>query len=268
MTDKHSPGPVSLVTTRRSPIHVTDIDFWHRRLTLQIDRDVPSDNGSLLEGYLAHCLRCGFSKIVLFHDTDAPLHRGTFVQLEDKYNAEIESIPRTELEMDNDGRYRTVRYTSLDEKTSILGGDTEYRVYFEDFRDAIDQISEFVLLIGHSELLDAMTISRTRLGLTELLSNTVEHATFDEVDPAIEVRLSIRTDSVRMRYNDNAREFNSSESPKVDISAVINQRKKRGLGLHLLSQMADQIEYERTDNWNVTTFTLNRRSTAGETEAS
>jgi len=72
----------------------------------------------------------------------------------------------------------------------------------------------------------------------------------------------ILADYVEARYNDNAARFDITEETEVDIANQIKKNVKRGLGLHMLQKMTDELTYKRKGKRNYTMLRLRRnRST-------
>lgn len=145
------------------------------------------------------------------------------------------------------------RGAGSDQNTSV-----EYVIRFSDFQTALDQINNFVLLIGASIPLDEKCLTHLQFCLYELVANTVEHASFKTSTPEIQVELFTGSDYVEVVYRDNSEPFRTSDPMSIDIHHKIKEGEKRGLGLFLLHQITTELKHDRIDKWNHTTFRLTR----------
>jgi anti-sigma regulatory factor (Ser/Thr protein kinase) len=89
------------------------------------------------------------------------------------------------------------------------------------------------------------------LAIEEAVTNVVAHA-FGEMSPPhlIRVRLEIGEGRCVAEIIDNGRPFDPSAAPPPDIATPLDARDPGGLGIHLMRQMADRVEYRREDGQN------------------
>jgi anti-sigma regulatory factor (Ser/Thr protein kinase) len=89
------------------------------------------------------------------------------------------------------------------------------------------------------------------LAIEEALANIVVHA-FVGVPPPhrIQVRLDIAADRCVAEVVDNGHPFDPSAAPPPDLAIPLHERDPGGLGIHLMRQMADRVEYRREDGQN------------------
>ena len=84
------------------------------------------------------------------------------------------------------------------------------------------------------------------LAIEEAATNVVSYA-FAEVPPPhrFRVRLDIDDKRCAAELADNGRPFDPSAAPPPNLTAALEEREAGGLGIHLLRNMADRIEYRR-----------------------
>ena len=89
------------------------------------------------------------------------------------------------------------------------------------------------------------------LAIEEAVTNVVAYA-FAEVPPPHQIRLRLDIDDKRCAAElvDNGRPFDPSAAPPPDLTKPIEQRDPGGLGIHLIRNMADRIEYHRENGQN------------------
>ncbi len=100
---------------------------------------------------------------------------------------------------------------------------------------------------------------RLTLSLDEIVSNVIRHGYSDTNDHVVEVRLSVHDGVVTSVIEDDGHPYDPRESPEPDLSMPVEQRGPGGLGIFLVRQMMDSIDYARRDGKNVLTVTASRR---------
>ncbi|MBV9016460.1 MAG: ATP-binding protein [Alphaproteobacteria bacterium] len=90
------------------------------------------------------------------------------------------------------------------------------------------------------------------LAIEEAATNVVSYA-FTEMPPPphqLRVRLDIDSERCIAELIDNGRPFDPSAAPPPDLAGSLDERDPGGLGIHLLRQMADRVEYRRENGEN------------------
>jgi len=95
------------------------------------------------------------------------------------------------------------------------------------------------------------------LSLDELLTNIVSYGFDDPAGHTIDVRLEKAADAVTVVLSDDARPFDPFSAPDPDTDAALEDRPIGGLGVFLVRELMDGVEYRRVDGRNV--VTLNKR---------
>jgi anti-sigma regulatory factor (Ser/Thr protein kinase) len=89
------------------------------------------------------------------------------------------------------------------------------------------------------------------LAIEEAVTNVVSYA-FAEVPlpHRIRVRLDIDDERCAAEVVDNGRPFDPSAAPPPDLTSSLEERDAGGLGIHLILNMVDRVEYRREDGQN------------------
>ncbi|MGH7785741.1 MAG: ATP-binding protein [Candidatus Binatia bacterium] len=98
------------------------------------------------------------------------------------------------------------------------------------------------------------------LVLEELVTNTISYGA-PSPDSRIEVRLARRDGEVEIDVVDAGTAFDPRSLPAPDLEAPLEERGVGGLGVHLVRQFMDEIEYRREDGRNH--LRLRKRLAAG-----
>ena len=66
-----------------------------------------------------------------------------------------------------------------------------------------------------------------------------------------------KAETVSVSFIDNGKPFNPlTDSEAPDIGAGLDERKIGGLGIHIVKEMMDSVEYARNDNKNIFTIKI------------
>jgi anti-sigma regulatory factor (Ser/Thr protein kinase) len=89
------------------------------------------------------------------------------------------------------------------------------------------------------------------LSLTELVTNTISYGYGAAANRQIFVHLLARPGEIEAVIEDDGRPFDPRERPPVDISTPLDERPIGGLGIHIVRNMMDSLEYRRDGDRNV-----------------
>lgn len=105
---------------------------------------------------------------------------------------------------------------------------------------------------GQREISPAVAY-QVNLSLDELLTNTINYGYEDGVRHEIRIDLSIDGDRLVIRIEDDARQFDLTDSDpnKADTDSDLDERMPGGLGIFIVHQMMDTVSYRRENNKNV-----------------
>jgi anti-sigma regulatory factor (Ser/Thr protein kinase) len=95
------------------------------------------------------------------------------------------------------------------------------------------------------------TAFKLALVLEEAVANVIHHAFTDTATPhRVAVELAIEPDRVCALVIDNGRAFDPSNAPEADIGLPLEERDPGGLGIRLIRQMMDRVDYHRVAGEN------------------
>lgn len=93
------------------------------------------------------------------------------------------------------------------------------------------------------------------LALVEWVTNVISYGYDDAREHWIAVRFLAAPGQARVEVEDDGREFNPLTRPPVDTGAPLEQRAIGGLGVHMVRQFMDSVEYRREAGRNILTMT-------------
>jgi len=88
------------------------------------------------------------------------------------------------------------------------------------------------------------------LALEEILVNVIRHGHPEGGKHEIQVRLSLQQDWVIATVEDDGMPFNPLEAPEPDLDSPLETRPIGGLGIHLVRNITDSLEYQRSEGRN------------------
>jgi len=98
------------------------------------------------------------------------------------------------------------------------------------------------------------------LVLEEAVANVIQHGLCGSPPPhRITVRLDVDADSVAAEVTDNGSPFDPTSAPPPDLSLPLEQRPPGGLGIHLMREMMDGLDYRRSGDSNILRLRKARR---------
>ena len=118
-------------------------------------------------------------------------------------------------------------------------------------------VTEGVEAFGERNKLAADVVFDVKLSIEEMVVNTIYYGYADEKAHTIEVRLDLRGDQLKVRIIDDGKAFDPRDAKEPDTTAALKDRQLGGLGVHLVKNLMDHIEYRREAGRNRLTLTKN-----------
>jgi sigma-B regulation protein RsbU (phosphoserine phosphatase) len=102
--------------------------------------------------------------------------------------------------------------------------------------------------------LDFGVTMKVNLVLDELLNNIISYAYHDKQVHEIKVLFERFESKLKLRIEDDGKEFNPLLMAPPDTEATMEDRKIGGLGIHLVKNVMDEVYYQRINNKNIMTM--------------
>lgn len=126
-------------------------------------------------------------------------------------------------------------------------------------------LQEFIEKLATEHGLGSLKAGQINLALEEIIVNIINHAYDNNSKKQIDVQTSWNSDAIRFKITDSGKPFNPLEAEKPDVTLGLEERSIGGLGLELVRQYTDSIEYQHHKNQNILTITIFK--TSGHTAA-
>ena len=89
------------------------------------------------------------------------------------------------------------------------------------------------------------------LAVDEAATNVIEHAYGGAADEIVELRYEDRGEDLRVDVVDHGRSVDPRTMPRVDLDRYVSERRKGGLGVHLMGKIMDSVTFRRSGRRNV-----------------
>lgn len=90
-----------------------------------------------------------------------------------------------------------------------------------------------------------------QLSLEEVVTNVIKYGYRDTADHVIDLRFDLQGDQLTVEIEDDAQAFNPLDKSDPNLSLELEDRPIGGLGIYLVKQMMDSVEYRRVRDHNL-----------------
>ena len=130
--------------------------------------------------------------------------------------------------------------------------------------ETIPQLNEFIDLVAEEVGLDMSLTMSLNLAMEEAVVNVMDYAYPDGQKGDVEIEVTADQEWMTFVITDTGIAFDPTMKEDADTTLSAEERPIGGLGIFLVRQLMDVIEYKRQDNKNVLTL----RKKLGEENAS
>ena len=147
-------------------------------------------------------------------------------------------------EQSDDLTVLTIRYSDVMEKS----------IKIENKIEEISRVSEFTENVCSELRLDSELTMKIVLALEEAVSNVILYAYPKEENATVDITFRIVNGNLIISITDQGKEFDPTKGGEVDISLTADERPIGGLGIFLIKQIMNEVEYKRIDGSNILTM--------------
>jgi len=109
-----------------------------------------------------------------------------------------------------------------------------------------------------SEGVQGRAVYVIQLVAEEIVRNLIEHTPPYASEEEATIELAVAPDVVTIVIEDTRPAFAPADAPQLDVLAPLDQRRPRGMGLHLVRSLTDDLRYERWGERNRLTAAVSR----------
>ena len=119
----------------------------------------------------------------------------------------------------------------------------------------VPRLNEFIDEVCEANGFDMATTMQLNLAIEEAVVNVMNYAYPANVQGNITIEAKSNGKEMKFIISDTGKTFDPTARPEVDTTLGAEDREIGGLGIHLMRQIMDNINYERIDGHNVLTLT-------------
>lgn len=124
--------------------------------------------------------------------------------------------------------------------------------------EQIEKLAPFVQELKDALNLPAEVVFSLNLVLEEAVTNAILYAYPDATNRPIEVKVVGGESELTLQLTDQGVPFDpTKDAPEADTTSAIEDRQIGGLGIFLIRQMMDRVEYQRVNGSNILTMVKN-----------
>ena len=118
----------------------------------------------------------------------------------------------------------------------------------------INRLATFIEELGEELNLPSDLIFNLNLVLEEAISNVILYAYPKEEQQEIVLTAKKSDKSLIFVLTDSGKEFDPTQAPDADVTLSADEREIGGLGIYLIRQIMNKVEYQRIEGKNVLTL--------------
>ena len=138
--------------------------------------------------------------------------------------------------------------------TSLPEEGDYHNIVLHNQIDEIGRMAAFLDEICEGLNLSVEETFNIHLALEEAVSNVIMYAFPKEEDHEITLSVRYTNDRLIFKIIDSGKEFDPTLQPNVDVTLSLEERPIGGLGIFLIRNIMQAVEYSRVDNQNILTM--------------
>ena len=136
-----------------------------------------------------------------------------------------------------------------------------HRFTIENRPESLAALTTKIESLGETYAVGARVLTQMQVALDEIISNIIKYGWSDGGAHEIELQLAFCDDQLVATISDDGAMFDPRSAPAAPLPDTAGKRKPGGIGVHLVKQLVDTIDYARVDGRNRTTL-IKRRAPA------
>ena len=119
----------------------------------------------------------------------------------------------------------------------------------------LDRLSDMLKMVGERWNLSPKAVLQMNLALDELFTNVVSYGIDNQAHQQVSFSLDYCDGIIRIVVTDSGRPFDPTSAPDPERNVPLEKHPIGGLGIFLIRQYTDKIEYRRENEKNIVTLT-------------
>ncbi len=122
----------------------------------------------------------------------------------------------------------------------------------------LSDIRDFVASHAQKYGFDDNIVADIRLAVDEACTNIIKHAYSNDPKENLEITIEVDDEKFMIYLVDRGDGFDVKTYQKPDLKKQIEQKKRGGMGVHLMLNLMDEVTYQVKNNMNVLCMSKNR----------
>jgi anti-sigma regulatory factor (Ser/Thr protein kinase) len=118
----------------------------------------------------------------------------------------------------------------------------------------ISKLAIFIEELGEELNLTPDLVFNLNLVLEEAVSNVILYAYPEGETQEISLSVNLTDNNLVFLLTDSGKEFDPTQAPDADVTLSAEERQIGGLGIFLIRQIMNTVEYQRIDGKNILTL--------------
>lgn len=132
----------------------------------------------------------------------------------------------------------------------------------------LEKVRRFVESHAREAMLPPSDVEECKLAADEACTNVMKHAYECDAEQQIEVAVIVKKDRFTVRIRDEGLPFRSDLYCEPNIARALKQRRRGGLGVHIMRSLMDEVQYRKRGKVNEVHLIKYRNGAKKEAERS
>jgi anti-sigma regulatory factor (Ser/Thr protein kinase) len=138
---------------------------------------------------------------------------------------------------------------------TLISGDKRITFSLAGALSELDRLNEKLKMVGERWNLSEKAVLHMNLALDELFTNVVSYGIDHQTHQEVSFSLDHCGDEIIIVVADSGKPFDPTHAPDPQLDLPIDAQPVGGLGIFLMRQYTDNIEYRRENEKNIVTLT-------------
>lgn len=130
-----------------------------------------------------------------------------------------------------------------------------YKITVKASTEHLSEVRDFVAEHAATFGFKQQEVADIRLAVDEAYTNIIKHAYQNNADETVDIELGYDDTEFWVTLLDTGNAFDINNYKKPDICQRIKQKKRGGVGVYLIQQLMDDVEYQTEDATNTIRMT-------------
>jgi len=168
---------------------------------------------------------------------------------------ELLSVVKREVDKFADGAQQADDITMLAIKINDVTGASVKNLKIEAATEKLGEVISFVAAELEKAAFPPDIITSVCIAVEEIFVNIADYA-YKPDNGNVDISISTKEKTI-IRFEDTGRPYNPLEQPSPNLDKPLNEREIGGLGVHMVRNIMDNVEYSHIENKNILVLTKN-----------